>query len=84
MGTQQTPAPSVSATKHSSAPNSFLAQVQIAHLWVWWLGLGYCFCACVVDGSARDQVESSYVQKKFAGPGVINDLHTVRVLSRIF
>ena len=46
MGTQQIPATSVSAIKHLSTPDSFLActglHVRIAHLWVW-LGLGYHF-----------------------------------------
>ena len=44
MGTQQIPAPSVSAIKHSSAPDFACTglHVRIAHLWVW-LGLDYDF-----------------------------------------
>ena len=51
MGTQQMPAPSVSAIKRSSAPNSLLTQ---GCTFVGVVRVGLRFCACVVDGSARD------------------------------
>ena len=52
MGTQQTPAPSVSATKNSSAPSSIVLHVQCKFVGV--VRVGLRFSACVVDGSARD------------------------------
>ena len=56
MGTtQQMPAPSVSAIKCSSAPNSLLAQAACSNCTlVGVVRVGLRFCARIVDGSARD------------------------------
>ena len=53
MGTQQIPAPPVSAIKHSSAPNFFLAHAGLHVPFVGVVRVGLRFCAYVVDGSAR-------------------------------